>query len=152
MALHSKHPKQLELGLNELNKLPSKTGPKIPFNERAGTAVGKFVRPLMPFIRAIPGIGTALTIGGTLMSDVDKTEEERTFPRAGAVADETRRLQGEADGFFAREKEGLKGALPLVGGLMRDVYDRVSNFYGSGPDLGPGIELTPGAKEGTICL
>lgn len=140
----------------DLTKLPPKAtsfvndtmlkAPKVPKAD-FGTRAGKFVKPLVPFARAIPGVGTALAVGGTLMSDVDQAPEDRTFPKAGAVADETRRLQGEADGFIAREKEGLKGALPLVGGLMTDVYDRVSNFYGDGPDLGPGIEHTPGAAE-----
>ncbi|MCP3670674.1 MAG: hypothetical protein GY814_09610, partial [Gammaproteobacteria bacterium] len=120
--------------------------PKVPFSERAGTAIGKFMKPLIPYAKVIPGVGTAATVAGTLMSDVNKTPENRTFPKAGAVADETRRLQGEADGFVAREMEGLKGAFPLVGGLMHDVKDRVANYYGNS-DLGPGIELTPGAAE-----
>ena len=136
-------------GTKTVNGVNVPTKVKVPFAERAG----RFVKPLVPYARAVPGIGTALAVGGTLMSDSDKAPENRTFPKASAVADETRRLQGEADGFFAREAEGLKGALPLVGGLMHDVKDRVANFYGNPfgiglPDLGPGIELTPGAAEG----
>jgi hypothetical protein len=122
--------------------------PRESLLNRAASGAGRFVKPLVPYMKGAGPVGAALTVGSTLMSDVGKTAENRTFPKAGAVADETRRLQGEADGFIDRETEGLKGALPYVGGLMTDVKDRVSNFYGGGPDLGPGIELTPGAVQG----
>ena len=144
--------------LNRKSKLKNimrpSIGPKIPFMQRAGTAAGTAVGKALPYLKALPVIGTAATIAGTLMSDVGKIEEERTFPRAGAVADETRRLQDEADGFIAREAEGLKGAFPLVGGMMLDVKDRVSSFYGNlydkmtgGPNVPSSMELTPSAAE-----
>jgi hypothetical protein len=116
---------------------------------RAASGACRFVKPLVPYIKGAGAVGAALSAGSALVSDVGKTAENRTFPKAGAVADETRRLQGEADGFIDRETEGLKGALPYVGGLMTDIYDNTSELYNDiFPGQGPGIELAPGAVQG----
>jgi hypothetical protein len=153
----------------DLTKLPPKAGtfvndttlPKAP-KASLGTRMGKAIAPHLPGVGTIAkGLGKAafpLALAQSASSEV--ASEDRLLPNFGNVADGLNILGPQAykeGGILPAVGEYGKSILPAVGGLMKDigdsvvpdfVHDMVADFKGLGPNLGPGIQHTPGAVEG----
>jgi len=143
--------------LNPKDKLknimrPNVAGPKVPLMQRGVNAVGNLAKKI-PF----KGIAGTAALPGAMLLDRSNAPEDRFLPHFGEVADSldfNARAAYDKGGVLPALGEVGKAIVPAVGGLMRDagdtlvpdfIHNAFADFKGLGPDLGPGIEHTPGA-------